>query len=413
MESSIGSFPPYSYWRWNLRILWVAQLIAMVGMSAFLPFLPLYVRYLGHFAPPQAQWWSGLLIAAPFITAILATPVWGIVADRFGRKLVVVRAAFGLGITVFLMGLTTSVETLFVLRLLQGALSGFIAATTGFVAAETPPQRVGYALSLLQSATATGSVLGPLLGGIISDIVGMQWTFFLVGLLCIISGITVWRFVRESRKPGRAGVLSVLTPFRLVVKAPPVLGILGSIVVSQAAMMLPAPIFPLYLEQLQAPGKFLSTVTGISVGGAGLMMALASPLWARYAERYGHRRTLLLCTTAAAAFYAVQALTPHYTLVVISRALVGAAVAGVLPTFYVLLSTHAPAMLRSSVMGVGSSATLLGNLLGPLLGSILATSFGMGWVFGISAALMAALSLVNPQMRWTVRFLLRLLTSRQ
>jgi DHA1 family multidrug resistance protein-like MFS transporter len=408
-DTSASAFP---HWRRNLRILWIAQLLAMAGMSAFLPFLPLYVRQLGHLTLAEAKWWSGLVIAAPFMTAIVATPVWGFVADRVGRKLVVVRAAFGLGITVALMGLASTVEALFALRLLQGVLSGFIAATTGFVVAETPPQRVSYALGLLQSATATGSVVGPLLGGVVSDAFGTRWTFFLVGALCVVSGILVWRGVHEQRKPAGARSASVVAPFRIVARTPAVLAILASIGVAQAAMMLPAPIFPLYLEHLHAPPRLLSTLTGLSVGIAGIVMGVAAPLWARMSERYGHGRTLFACTAGAAVFYAAQAFAPHYVAVVILRALVGAAVAGIIPTLYALLSMRAPAELRSSVMGIGSSATLVGNLLGPLLGSLLAASFGMPWVFGASALLMVVLSAANPRARVVVRLLLRSSTGR-
>lgn len=409
-EAALPSFP---HWRWNLRILWIAQLVAMVGMSAFLPFLPLYVHQLGHLSAAQGQWWSGLIIAAPFFTAIVATPLWGMVADRFGRKLVVVRAAFGLGATVFLMGFAQDMETLFVLRLVQGALSGFIAATTGFVAAETPPQRVGYALGLLQSATAVGSVLGPLLGGLISDMLGMRWTFVLVGGLCTVSGLTVWRFVRENQRqltlvrvPAHTAVLRRLWSDTVV------LGILGGIVLAQMAMMMPAPIFPLYLERLGAPRGMLSTVTGMSVAVAGAVMAIAAPAWARSAERFGYSRALLVCTTGAAVLYTLQALVPHYTMVMALRALGGAVVAGMLPLFYTLLSARAPVPMRSSVMGVGSSATLLGNLLGPLAGGAVATLMGMPWVFVVSGGLMGVLALLNPRTRLVFRWLPRALSGR-
>lgn len=412
MDASLSTAGTFPHWRWNLRILWLTQAIAMAGMSAFLPFLPLYVRHLGHLSVAQAQWWGGLVIAAPFLTALVATPFWGIIADRYGRKLVLVRAAFGLGVTVFLMGLAPTVEALFVLRLLQGALSGFVAATTGFVAAETPPQRVGYALGLLQSAAATGSVVGPLFGGVFSDAFGMRWTFIVVGVLCVGVGAIVWGFVREQHRPGQR-VLSPLEPFRYVAHSSAVLTVLGAIVLAQAAMMMPAPIFPLYLEQLAAPQGLLSTVTGLSVGIAGLTMALAAPFWARFAEARGYGRTLFLCTVMAALLYLAQAVAPHYSAVILFRSLLGAAVAGVLPTFYAVLSSYAPTVFRSSIMGVGSSATLLGNLLGPLLGSTLAACLGMRWVFAAASVLMTVLSVLNPQARLLTRQLLLRVSSQR
>lgn len=410
---SEASFPSFPHWRWNLRIIWIAQLVAMAGMSAFLPFLPLYVRQLGHLSAGQAQWWSGLIMAAPFFTAIVATPLWGMVADRFGRKLVVVRAAFGLGVTVFLMAFARDVETLFVLRLAQGALSGFIAATTGFVAAETPPQRVGYALGLLQSATAGGSVLGPLLGGVISDVLDMRWTFVVVGGLCAISGFTVWGFVREHQRAlTSVSAPSGTVPFRQLWSTIGVLGILGGIVLGQMALVMPTPIFPMYLEQLGAPRGMLSTVTGVSVSIAGAVMAIAAPAWTRYADRVGYGRALLGCTAGAAMLSIAQALAPHFTVVMVLRALLGATAAGMLPLFYTLLSSRAPSPMRSSIMGIGSSATLLGNLLGPLAGSMVAASMGMPWVFVASGCLLGVVLVLNPRTRMVLRLLPRMLSGR-
>lgn len=253
------------------------------------------------------------------------------------------------------MGLAESVETLFALRLLQGILSGFVAATTGFVATETPPQRVGYALGVLQSAAAGGSVIGPLVGGIISDAVGMRWTFFAVSILCVTSGGLVWGFLREHRRPTAQGDFSLVVPLRHVMKTPAMVSLIAGIVAVQAAMMLPAPVFPLYLEHLGAPRWLLSTFTGLSVGIAGALMAAASPLWARCAEQYGYRRILLLCTALAAVVYAAQAMAPHYELVIFLRALTGVTVAGIVPLLYTLLGHSAPVSLRSSIIGIGSS----------------------------------------------------------
>ncbi len=390
-DSHQRTFP---HWRTNLRVLWIAQMLAMMGMGAFLPFLPLYVRQLGHLSPAQAQWWSGLIIAAPFLTAILATPLWGNIADRFGRKLVVIRAALGLGITVFLMGLAETVQQLLLLRLLQGLLSGFIAANIGFVSAETPPHRVGYALGMLQSATAAGSILGPLLGGIASDLLGIRWTFIAVALLCLLSAALVWRYVREHYPPNPAALRpSLWAPFAFALRSSRILALLGVILISQAAMMTIAPVLPLYLEQLHAPRQLLSTLTGIAAASAGVAIAIASPLWARSGEQRGAHWVLLTGSALASLLYAAQALAPHYGVLLLLRAATGVAVAGLLPTLYALLNRQAPESLRSSIMALGSSATLLGNLLGPLLGSTVAIRLGMEWSFLAAALLMGMVSL--------------------
>ncbi|MGA0834161.1 MAG: MFS transporter [Candidatus Kapaibacteriota bacterium] len=184
-------------WKRNLLVLWIAQFIAMIGMTGVIPFLPLYVRELGV-SPDQTSLWSGFIIAAPFATAALLTPLWGSIGDRYGQKLMVMRAVAGLGLTVAAMGLATNVWVLFVLRILQGAVSGFIASTNAFVSSNTPSDRAGYALGTLQTSISAGAIVGPLVGGAISDAFGFQMVFFVVGGLCTLSLVTVYAGVREQ-----------------------------------------------------------------------------------------------------------------------------------------------------------------------------------------------------------------------
>jgi DHA1 family multidrug resistance protein-like MFS transporter len=146
----------------------------MLGMSMFLPFLPLYVRELGVTELAKVEAVSGLLFAAPFFAATVATPVWGFLGDRHGRKLMVVRASFGLALATLLMGFARTIPQLLVLRVAQGAVSGFIAAALALMASAAPRERMGYALGTLQTAIPTGTILGPLIGGALADLIGYR-----------------------------------------------------------------------------------------------------------------------------------------------------------------------------------------------------------------------------------------------
>jgi DHA1 family multidrug resistance protein-like MFS transporter len=151
-------------WRKNLYILWGTQFLAMVGMNLVVPFLPFYIRDLGVSDPDELARWSGLVFAGPFFLSFVATPLWGALGDRYGRKMMVVRALFGLALSQALIGLSQNVIQLFLFRILQGGISGFIAASLALVSTSTPRQHTGYALGLMQSSSAGGMVLGPFVG---------------------------------------------------------------------------------------------------------------------------------------------------------------------------------------------------------------------------------------------------------
>ena len=188
-----------SGWKKNLILIVIAQLIAMAGMSACVPFLPLFVRDLGITDMNEAKFWSSIVFSGPYVLSIIAVPVWGTLGDKYGRKPMVIRAIMGLSVAMFLMGFSQNVWQLFLLRVFQGLASGFIAASLSFVSAETPVEKTGFAISMLQSAQSAGTILGPFAGGILSDIAGIRPVFFIVAGLCLISGLLIVFFVKENK----------------------------------------------------------------------------------------------------------------------------------------------------------------------------------------------------------------------
>ena len=170
----------------------------MVGMSMVIPFLPLYIKELGITDPNDLKRWSGLVVSGVFVTAFIVTPLWGWLGDRVGKKKMVIRAVFGLALSQFLLGLSANVFQLFLFRMLQGALSGFIAAALALVSTNTPKEKSGYAIGFLASSTAAGNVLGPFIGGLLADSFGYRNVFFITSVLCLISGLLIVFLVKET-----------------------------------------------------------------------------------------------------------------------------------------------------------------------------------------------------------------------
>ncbi len=368
--------------------MWLVQLLAISGMGFILPFVPLLVRSLGVTEDASVQRWSGAIFSGPFLFAALMTPVWGWVGDRFGRKAMVIRALLGLAGALRLMSFARTPAQLLALRIVQGMVSGFIPAAIALVSAVAPREQQGYALGTLSSAQAAGVVTGPLVGGVLADIIGYRALFVVTAAVEVTAALVVLRFVIE---PSRAAARRRKTSFKLnarFARRNPIPITLIGLMGTQLALLLVQPFFALFVESLGVSAPRLSTTTGILFGTTGAAMTLAAPLWGRAGDRYGRRRTLVLAFAAAAVVFSLQAVAPNVVVLFLLRLLQGLLAAAMLPALYAVIANASPERRRAGMMAFGSSATLMGGLLGPLCGGYLASQLGMRPVFLIGAALL-------------------------
>ncbi len=377
-------------WQRNLYTLWAAQFLAMVGLSLVVPFMPLYIGTLGVAPLAAVERWSGTLFAAPFLMQTIAAPLWGVLGDRYGRKLMVIRALGGIGFTNILAALVLNVWQLLVLRAVQGGVSGFVAATNALVSAAMPRDRLGAAMGLLQTSMTAGSVVGPLIGGALADLVGYRYVFLVNGFLCWVGAAVVLRGVREApvaeQAIARPGVRENLAYFL----ASPALRTTGLFLcASQMAVMVIEPIFPVYVQTLGVPTAHVATVAGFLFSVTGIAAIFGAPVWGRASDRYGEARVLVIVLWGACFAYALQAgVHSVYTLFVF-RALLGFFVAGVLPPLYAIVARFTPAERLGAIMGVTSSTIMVGNLIGPIVGGVGAAAFGIRPIFGMASAILA------------------------
>jgi DHA1 family multidrug resistance protein-like MFS transporter len=382
-------------WRKNLYTLWGTQFLAMVGMNLVVPFLPFYIRELGVEDQSQLAMWSGVAFSGTFFSAFIATPFWGNLGDRYGRKAMVVRAIFGLALSQILIGLSQNVYHVVIFRIVQGAISGFIASALALVSTNTPKDKIGYALGLLQSSTAAGMVLGPFFGGVLADLFGYREIFFITALLCFIGGIVVIVNVREAEKssvPERK--YTVLDNYRLMYtdKRLRVVGIV--LVVGQMAVLMIEPIFALFIESFETDTRYLSTLTGGIFSIAGLFMIISSPWWGHRNDRMGYRKNLYLALGVVAVAYMGHAFVTDLIQLGVLRAFLGFARGGILPALYSLTSLFSPQERRGGMMAIASSLTLLGNMMGPTFGGFVAGHFGITMSFFVNSSLLLCLSWV-------------------
>jgi DHA1 family multidrug resistance protein-like MFS transporter len=378
-------------WQRNIYAIWSAQFLAMIGLTLIAPFLPLYLQLLGVKSVEDVERWSGLVFAAPFAVQALAAPIWGVAGDRYGRKLMVLRAMAGIGTTSMLSAFVRNVGQLVFLRAIQGGVSGFVAASNALVTASIPADRMGTALGVLQTSLTAGGIIGPLVGGALADLVGYRNVFLITGVACYAAAVIVLRGAHEDARPAHArsggpGVLANLgTFFRS-----PALRTTGLLLcTTQIAIMSVEPIFVVYVSTLHVAPDRVATVAGILFSVAGFSSMLGAPLWGRTADRAGGQRVLTLTLGGAAVAYAAQALASSPWDLFVFRAASGFFTGGMLPPLYSIVVRSTPQERLGGIMGLTSSAIMLGSVIGPLAGGFLSAAIGIRWVFVASAAVLA------------------------
>jgi DHA1 family multidrug resistance protein-like MFS transporter len=380
-------------WKRNLYIIWIAELVAISGFSVIFPFLPYFVQELGVTEIHQVELWSGILFATQALTMAIFAPIWGSVADRYGRKLMVQRAMFGGAVVLAAMGFVQNVWQLAILRAIQGMLTGTVPAATTLVASSTPRERSGYALGLLQTAVWTGASIGPLLGGLVADTWGYRAAFWVTGSFLFLAGLTVWRFVQEDFEPPSRDEKRPNDGFwdglKLVVRSRPLVSLFGVRFTARTAVRLMGPVLPLFIQTLVPPTARVATITGLVSGVSAATSAVGAVTLGRASDRFGYRRVLLACAVGTAILYVPQffVATPWQLLVL--QGAVGLIMSGVLASISALLANLSPEGRQGAVYGVDSSVVSMANAVGPMLGATVAAAVGLRAPFLLTAVMLA------------------------
>lgn len=361
----------------------------MIGMSMVVPFLPFYLRDLGVTERTNLEMWSGLVFAAPFITAFIATPVWGMFSDKFGKRPMVIRAIFGLAVSQVLVGISVSAFQVFLFRLVQGAISGFIASALAIVSAGTPKEKSGYAIGILQTATSVGVIIGPVLGGILADFIAYNKVFFIVAALCTVSGILIVIYVREpALKNNNSKNNSIYDNIKFSFSDTAIKISLLAILLVQISVSVTQPIFALFVETFEKDSRYLSTITGMAFGILGISSALASPFWGRINDKKGNYRSIFyLIIFASISVILHTFITGIYQLFLL-RIVQGFCIGGIVPALYALINSRIPENKTGGVLGIASSFTLMGNMIGPLICTLITFEINIKYVFLFSGLIL-------------------------
>jgi DHA1 family multidrug resistance protein-like MFS transporter len=382
-----------SSWQRNLAVLWIGELIAISGFSVTQPFLPYFVQELGITGVDKIAFWTGLVASAQSATMAVIAPVWGILADRYGRKIMVVRAMFGGAVVIGAMGFIQNVQQLVVLRAIQGLLTGTVSAATALVASSAPPQRRGFAIGLLQMAIYLGNSVGPLLGGLIADSLGYRAAFWTTSGLLFTAGILTSTLVGEQFTPPEEDESSEQRKPRLwdgvllVLRTRALLSLFGIRMLMNVAFGVIGPILPLFLQTIAAPGTKIASLSGTISGLASAAGAGSAIVMGRIGDRVGPRRILLSCGALAGVLFGLQAWVRTPIQFLVLRVLASVATGGIVAAASSLLAALAPKNRFGAVYGVNTSIMAAASAIAPMLGAALTASWGLSSAFLGAAAL--------------------------
>ncbi|MGQ9684069.1 MAG: MFS transporter [Anaerolineae bacterium] len=384
-------------WQRNLYTIAIAEMIAILGFSVSNPFLPFYIQELGITRLNEVAFWNGLINSAAPIAMALSSPIWGMIADRHGRKPMLVRAMLGGAVILGLIVLARDVRQVAALKILQGAITGTITAATALVATSVPRERCGFALGLLQTAVFVGSSLGPSIGGFIGGAFGYRAAFLGSSLLLIIAGVMVVllvheRFERPAPQVHQANPLAEAAG--AIIHKRLLLIMIGLLVMTSFAGSVTWPVLPLFVQSLVGSAQAASTATGLILGVTAAANAVAAIVVGRSADQWGWRRVLLICLGVGSLVYFPQMLVRGPMALLVLRAIAGFALGAVSPVANAVVAEQAPEGRQGGVFGISTSLNALGSALGPILGTWIVTSWSLGGVFPVTGALLGAVMLM-------------------
>ena len=383
---------PASGWRLNYAALLLAQLVSSATFASINPFLPLYLLELGE-TQASVILWVGLISAGSNILQLFANPFWGAIADRFGRKAMVVRSLFGVAVVMGVLVFAQTAWQVFLIRAVQGAVAAPNPALLGLASTVLPAARLGAGLGVLQTVQFVGSSTGPLLGGLAAAAFGYRGAFLIAGGMAFVNAIVVILLVREPRrsKPGDSRVIGIAERLTLGLRVPgwraAILATLGY----QAAYSVGYVLLPLQIVAISGADNDAAAVGWVvAANAAGVASGAAVLGW--LTTRVGSRRMAVLALLVAGLLTIPLGVAMSTAAFAVLRFALGFCIGGVLPSLRTVIAQAARTPDEEAnlgaVYGLSFSAVSAGGVIAAPLASFVAAFLGFPAVDVVSGTLL-------------------------
>ncbi|MDA8488011.1 multidrug efflux MFS transporter MdtG [Kluyvera sp. Awk 3] len=373
-------------WKRNLAVVWLGCFLTGAAFSLVMPFLPLYVEQLGVTGHSALNMWSGLVFSITFLFSAIASPLWGGLADRKGRKIMLLRSALGMAIVMLLMGLAQNIWQFLILRALLGLLGGFIPNANALIATQIPRHKSGWALGTLSTGAVSGALLGPLAGGFLADNYGLRPVFFMTATVLFICFVLTLFFIREQFTPvSKKEMLHVKEVFGSLKNRELVLSLFVTTLIIQVATGSIAPILTLYVRDLAGNISNIAFISGMIASVPGVAALICAPRLGKLGDRIGPEKILIVALIVSVLLLIPMSFVQNPLQLGILRFLLGAADGALLPAVQTLLVYNSSNQIAGRIFSYNQSFRDIGNVTGPLIGAAVSANYGFRAVFCVTA----------------------------
>jgi MFS family permease len=375
-------------WKRNLFICCLGAFATSAALSQVAPVLPLYIDHLGVHNTAAIEMWSGLAFGSTTLISAIFSPFWGKMADKYGRKPILLKASLGMAIIVSCTGFVQNVYQLVGLRMLLGTISGFNSGAITLIATQTCKERAGWALGTLSTGVIGGTLLGPLLGGYLVEVVGFRSVFFVMGIMLLVAFILTLLFVKENFTNKEEQVLSFHEVWQRLPDKQLLVAMFITTFILQLALFSIEPIITVYINDLSPGNDHIALVSGLVFAASGLASMLAAPWLGKLSDEIGAHKVILAALIVAGCLFIPQAFVRNEWQLMALRFLLGIAIAALLPAINALIKQSTPAEVVGRVFGYNQMAQFFGTFGGSVAGGQIAAHFGIYYVFFSTSVLL-------------------------
>jgi len=383
----------YPYWRRNRQVLPLANLLCGLGFSLAWPFVPLMVRGLG--VQENLETWVGYMLLVFYLISFVVNPIWGGIADHYGRKLMVLRAMLGMGGAMMLVPFAQTPIWFASAFMLIGVFNGFTPAGIALLMANTPPSRIGSSVSLAQTGGMVGQALGPALGAVLAALIDPQhWLFWISGGLMLSGGLLVALLVHEVRQvapgPWRPQWVGSLRELLAVPRLGPLFLLAFVFSIMWYGSVTNISVFVLQLLAAQSVDAGTEAFwVGAAATGLALSTLVALPLWGRVLDRVGPARVLAFAAAATIITHLPLLVLQTPLQLVLARVAFGLTAAAMQAAIFQLLRLHGPRGMDARAISYATAFQFFGMGIAPFAAGLIGPVLGMRAYFALTIVLMA------------------------
>ncbi|MDI4644209.1 MFS transporter [Cohnella hashimotonis] len=380
-------------WKRNLYVLWTGVFFCSMAYSAAIPFIPLFLKNdLG--VEHHVNQWSGFAFGVTFLASALIAPYWGSLADKYGRRPMLIRSGYSLAALYLITYFVHDPYVFLLVRVCQGLLAGYVPASIALVATNTPEEKSGYALGVMATAGASGGIIGPLVGGVVSHLTGNREAFLFSAAVVFVSALIASFFVKEEKFNRSAKRSSIREDLSQAVHNRTFITLLLLVGLSTFSVMILEPLLTIYMTQLGGEQSDASLQAGIVFSAVGIATLIAAPQWGKIGQRIGFIKVLVIGLAGGGIGNLLQFFVGHYTEFGALRFVYGLFFAGVYPALNAMIVRVTAPEFRGRAFSLSQSSTQLATMLGPVLGGLLSGWIPIRWVFVLNGLMLLCSALL-------------------